>query len=437
MGAVECCATRGTDATTPRQDRVPQGCHVPDPCYVDTPEAVCGLQSTTPSKSIAHRVLADKTNTQGSLTGSEKHPSRGSVLHAEGQCKRCCFFPRNRCSNGYDCEFCHYEHDKRSNRKRKAKKSGSPLGIDADDDDSEEGVKNTGLEIQLPLSPESPAGDAMMNWGTTPVGDAIMNWGTTPVGDASRNWANTPEGAAVFIQSCLHTVPADTQDHTTAVPVYTPTLWGNEQQPVKVREWAAGERDGEGYQIPRDWALHPQTDNCENRFLPDSGSIILPETAPLTLHQWQDMGAADCQESYGQGALAPHQWSAADHWQEPACEWPLLEAGWEFSSSSAQQSWEWNVHADESYLASWSKCQLAEDPAMATSMCWNSQLVDSQMPAYMTALDGHGDSQMPEYMPAIQLAPAEDVQTPPKKQLPPGVEVAVDLEPPPLSPGSP
>ena len=30
-----------------------------------------------------------------------------------GECKRCCFYPKGRCQNGYDCKFCHFEHDKR------------------------------------------------------------------------------------------------------------------------------------------------------------------------------------------------------------------------------------------------------------------------------------------------------------------------------------
>jgi hypothetical protein len=38
------------------------------------------------------------------------HPSMGSEAHNSGQCKRCCFFPRGRCTNGYNCEFCHYDH---------------------------------------------------------------------------------------------------------------------------------------------------------------------------------------------------------------------------------------------------------------------------------------------------------------------------------------
>jgi len=53
------------------------------------------------------------------------HPSLGSEGHALGVCKRCCFFPRGRCMNGYNCEFCHYEHEK---RKRKNKKGSKVFG---------------------------------------------------------------------------------------------------------------------------------------------------------------------------------------------------------------------------------------------------------------------------------------------------------------------
>lgn len=49
-------------------------------------------------------------------------PSMGSMKHAENLCKRCCFFPKGRCLNGLNCEFCHLEHEK---RKRKKKKKGS------------------------------------------------------------------------------------------------------------------------------------------------------------------------------------------------------------------------------------------------------------------------------------------------------------------------
>jgi len=37
-------------------------------------------------------------------------PSAGSSGHFQGQCSRCCFFPKGRCRNGTDCQFCHYPH---------------------------------------------------------------------------------------------------------------------------------------------------------------------------------------------------------------------------------------------------------------------------------------------------------------------------------------
>lgn len=56
------------------------------------------------------------------------HPSEGSEAHEEGTCKRCCFFPRNRCLNGYNCEFCHYEHEKRKRKSKKSKKKNKDGG---------------------------------------------------------------------------------------------------------------------------------------------------------------------------------------------------------------------------------------------------------------------------------------------------------------------
>lgn len=53
------------------------------------------------------------------------HPSIGSEGHASGECKRCCFFPRGRCANGYLCTFCHYEHER---RKRKSKRNTNKEG---------------------------------------------------------------------------------------------------------------------------------------------------------------------------------------------------------------------------------------------------------------------------------------------------------------------
>merc|ERR1712193_510441 len=95
--------------------------------------------------------------------------------------------------------------------------------------------------------------------------------------------------------------------------------------------------------IPRDWTQHVPAQRG-NRFLSDYGSVILPETSPLSIHQWQDVGI--------------------DHWQDDGCSWPLMEAGWEFSSGSEQRAWDWNPGTEESYTI-WTDCPMPEDPA-----CW-------------------------------------------------------------------
>lgn len=41
-------------------------------------------------------------------------PSIGSALHASGKCSRCCFYLKNRCRNGINCQFCHLPHERRS-----------------------------------------------------------------------------------------------------------------------------------------------------------------------------------------------------------------------------------------------------------------------------------------------------------------------------------
>jgi hypothetical protein len=45
-------------------------------------------------------------------------PSLGSLGHFAGQCSRCCFHPKGRCQNGYDCRFCHFDHEKRRRKKK-------------------------------------------------------------------------------------------------------------------------------------------------------------------------------------------------------------------------------------------------------------------------------------------------------------------------------
>jgi len=58
-------------------------------------------------------------------------PSIGSYAHLSGQCSRCCFHPKGRCANGFSCEFCHFDHEKRPrNGKKKRYRRQSDGGSD-------------------------------------------------------------------------------------------------------------------------------------------------------------------------------------------------------------------------------------------------------------------------------------------------------------------
>jgi len=56
-----------------------------------------------------------------------KHPSLGSEGHHAGKCRRCCFFSRGRCANGYECRFCHYVHEKPKQKRKRRHLRGAPL----------------------------------------------------------------------------------------------------------------------------------------------------------------------------------------------------------------------------------------------------------------------------------------------------------------------
>lgn len=82
-------------------------------------------------------------------------PSLGSAKHAEGLCKRCCFFPKGRCLNGHDCEFCHYEHEKRKRKKKKKSKQKEGSGSEADEVSTPSGAMqqpSTGDSLCAPAS---------------------------------------------------------------------------------------------------------------------------------------------------------------------------------------------------------------------------------------------------------------------------------------------
>jgi hypothetical protein len=81
-------------------------------------------------------------------------PSVGSSAHSEGSCKRCCFFPKGRCSNGYDCQFCHFAHEKRKSKMKKKKKRRKKRQSVAESSTSLAANKNTSTkQAHLSASP--------------------------------------------------------------------------------------------------------------------------------------------------------------------------------------------------------------------------------------------------------------------------------------------
>lgn len=69
-----------------------------------------------------------------SAAGAGVVPSIGSYAHLSGQCSRCCFHPKGRCANGYSCQFCHFDHEKRPRNGKKKRYRRGP------DDMCEEGI---------------------------------------------------------------------------------------------------------------------------------------------------------------------------------------------------------------------------------------------------------------------------------------------------------
>ncbi|CAE8607204.1 unnamed protein product, partial [Polarella glacialis] len=72
----------------------------------------------------------------GAVAGVDGVPSIGSYAHLSGQCSRCCFHPKGRCANGYTCQFCHFDHDKRprNGKKKRYRRSPDDVGEGPDDD---------------------------------------------------------------------------------------------------------------------------------------------------------------------------------------------------------------------------------------------------------------------------------------------------------------
>jgi len=90
-------------------------------------------------------------------------PSLGSAAHSTGSCRRCCFFPKGRCTNGSDCQFCHFAHEKRNKKKNKKKnkknknsKAGSKKDISLQSPDQTTGSGSNDLDEAARSSASQP-----------------------------------------------------------------------------------------------------------------------------------------------------------------------------------------------------------------------------------------------------------------------------------------
>lgn len=121
-----------------------------------------------------------------------QHPSLGSEGHNDSTCKRCCFYPRGRCLNGYDCQFCHYDHEKRKRKNKKKKKKDGSGGNAAEDSvapsetsgagDSRRPSKVLGVQPPVPPPPIFAPNLVQPAMQAPPQGQPMMQVVAQPMG---------------------------------------------------------------------------------------------------------------------------------------------------------------------------------------------------------------------------------------------------------------
>lgn len=166
----------------------------------------------SPGSAAAPAGLPSPTQPGGPL------PSMGSAMHAEGSCKRCCFFPKGRCQNGLNCEFCHFEHEKRK-RKKKKKGAGAKRDGNADDSGSDEDSNNGQEGMQ------QNSGYEQSGFGFSPLGDASMPWAQSD----TLSWGGSPgHGVDPLASSRAAALAAAGSDYAAAAP----GAWSSQNDPL-------------------------------------------------------------------------------------------------------------------------------------------------------------------------------------------------------------
>lgn len=85
---------------------------------------ICGASSDAAAQSTLPGAGSEEQE-------SRSLPSVGSQGHDAGTCKRCSFFAKGRCKDGYDCMFCHFNHEPRKRPRRRGGRAGRvEVGLD-------------------------------------------------------------------------------------------------------------------------------------------------------------------------------------------------------------------------------------------------------------------------------------------------------------------
>jgi hypothetical protein len=333
------------------------------------------------------RALADISNRQNIAVPPGPLPSKGSALHSEGTCKRCCFFPRGRCTNESNCEFCHYEHEKRTHRKRKSKTERGVEDFEIAVDDVESSAKES-----FPVTPENK--------------NAV----------ASKSRAPPPQ-STIASMAMLCTVPVTTQQLTTAVPVFQVVAPCREERIRRTHHSA-----------------HPLVDSRTQRVKQGTSRIGDIRKDCQKPHE-QIYATTSCLDrltelreprtNYVASQALVHLWHDAgdQRWQDYGHAWSPAYAQWDVTQCT-EQVWDW-MQPDEVH---WNEFYVAED-MMPGAAPWSPPCADSAIPAYMLAIPNDSG-----------VGATDDIENqPPRtlKILPPGVVVAVDYDPPPLAPATP
>lgn len=234
---------------------------------------------------------------------------------------------------------------------------------------------------------------------------------------ASDLTKRAPTGVVRNTPSMLCTVPVTTQQLTNALPVFT-NRNRDIQQALKCTSQATqfGAKHTHTYVAPNVSCITPKAFDTP-----------IMRSVEGVLHQWHDS-------------------DAGDRWPPSVSEWPM-SSQWDFQIFSEQQSWDW-MQDEQSYYGAWNVYPSSNDAV--PNMAWTSPTGEAVPTSAWNGLTG--ETHLPTYIPVMQNvtpglpgafvahdAEQNSVVAPPKvgkKILPPGVEIVVDTDPPPLAPAA-